>query len=130
MSIKEIRNLDYTILPCKKLPETRAFYKDVMGFPIEHDLENWISFRIGATLLALRRRGPGLAWDDGPAVAGSAAIQLAFRVPPPAVDACHAELVAKGVPIIREPTDLPNWRHRTLFFRDPEDNVIEIYAEY
>jgi len=20
--------------------------------------------------------------------------------------------------------------HRTLFFRDPEDNVIEIYAEY
>ena len=130
MSIKQIRNLDYTILPCKKLRETRAFYKDVMGFPIEHDLENWISFRIGATLLALRRRGPGLAWDDGPAVAGSAALQLAFRVPPPAVDACHAELVAKGVPIIREPTDLPNWRHRTLFFRDPEDNVIEIYAEY
>ena len=130
MSIKEIRNLDYTILPCKKLRETRAFYKDVMGFPIEHDLENWISFRIGATLLALRRRGPGLAWDDGPAVAGSAALQLAFRVPPPAVDACHAELVAKGIPIIREPTDLPNWRHRTLFFRDPEDNVIEIYAEY
>jgi catechol-2,3-dioxygenase len=22
------------------------------------------------------------------------------------------------------------WRHRTLFFRDPEDNIIEIYAEY
>ena len=130
MSIREIRNLDYTILLCKKLRETRAFYKDVMGFPIEHDLENWVSFRIGATLLALRRRGPCLAWDDGPAVAGSAAIQLAFRVPPPAVDACHVELVAKGVPIIREPADLPNWRHRTLFFRDPENNVIEIYAEY
>src|SRR5258708_6363497 len=130
MSIKEIRNLDYTILLCKKLQETRAFYRDVMGFPIEHDFENWVSFRIGATLLALRPRGPGLAWDDGPAVAGSAAIQLAFRVPPPAVDACHAELVARGVPIVREPTDLLNWRHRTLFFRDPEDNVIEIYAEY
>ena len=26
--------------------------------------------------------------------------------------------------------DLPDWRHRTLFFRDPEDNIIEIYAEY
>jgi hypothetical protein len=26
--------------------------------------------------------------------------------------------------------DLPDWRHRTLFFRDPEDNVVEIYAEY
>ena len=58
------------------------------------------------------------------------AVQLAFRVPPPAVDACHAELVAKGVPILRGPTDLPDWRHRTLFFRDPEDNIIEIDADY
>jgi catechol 2,3-dioxygenase-like lactoylglutathione lyase family enzyme len=70
------------------------------------------------------------AWDDGPATPGSAAVQLAFRVPPHAIDACHAELVAKAVPIVQAPTDLPNWRHRTVFFRDPEDNVVEIYAEY
>lgn len=49
---------------------------------------------------------------------------------PQRVDACHAQLVAKGVTILRGPIDLPEWRHRTLFFRDPEDNVIEIYAEY
>ena len=30
---------------------------------------------------------------------------------------------------VREPTDLAGWCHRTLFFRDPEDNVVEIYAE-
>jgi catechol 2,3-dioxygenase-like lactoylglutathione lyase family enzyme len=130
LSIKEIRNLDYTILLCNHMKETRAFYKDVMGFPVELDRENWISFRVGATLLTLRPRGQGLAWDDGPSVPGSAATQLAFRVPPPAVDACHAELVAKDVTIVRGPTDLPEWRHRTLFFRDPEDNVIEIYGEY
>jgi lactoylglutathione lyase len=130
MSLKEIHNFDYAILLCRKLPETRAFYEDVMGFPVELDLENWVSFRVGATLLTLRPRGQGPAWDDGPTVSGSAAIQLAFRVPPPAVDACHAELLAKGVTIVRGPTDLPQWCHRTLFFRDPEDNVIEIYAEY
>ena len=130
MSVKEIRNVDYMILLCSKMKETRAFYKDVMGFPIELDRESWVSFRIGSTLLTLRPRGLGLAWDDGSRVPGSAAIQLAFRVPPTAVDACYAELVAQGVPIIRVPTDLPEWRHRTLFFRDPEDNVVEIYAEY
>lgn len=130
MSVKEIRNFDYAILLCSKMKDTRAFYKDVMGFAIEVDHENWVSFRIGSTLLTLRPRGRGLAWDDGSTVPGSAALQLAFRVPPAAVDACHDELVAKGVPIIREPTDLPEWRHRTLFFRDPEDNVVEIYAEY
>ncbi len=129
MSVKEIRNCDYTILLCRKMKETRAFYKDVMGFPIELDLDNWVSFRVGATLLTLGPRGRGLAWDDGPAAPGSAAVQLAFRVPPAAVDACHAELVAKGVTIVREPADLAGWRHRTLFFRDPEDNVVEIYAE-
>jgi glyoxylase I family protein len=81
-------------------------------------------------LLTLRPRGRWLVCDDGSTVPGSAAVQLAFRVPPTAVDACHAELVANGVPIVRPPTDLPEWRHHTLFFRDPEDNVIEIYAEY
>lgn len=130
MSLGGISSLDYTVILCRRMVETRAFYRDVMRFPIEVDLENWVNFRVGAALLALRPRGVWSVCDDGPSVPGSAAIQLAFRVSPPAVDACHAELVAKGVPILRAPTDLPNWRHRTLFFRDPEDNIIEIYAEY
>jgi len=129
MSLKDIHNCDYVVLLCTDMKKTRAFYEDVMGFPLEYDSETWVSFRIGATLLTLRPRGPAPAWDDGPAIPGSASVQLAFRVPPPAVDACHDELVAKGVPIVRPPTDLPSWRHRTLFFKDPEDNVIEIYAE-
>jgi glyoxylase I family protein len=128
--LEQIRNFDYAILLCDKMAETRAFYRDIMKFPIETDRENWVSFRVGATLLTLRPRGQWAAWEDGKAMPGSAAIQLAFRVPPPAVDACHVELVAKGVPILREPTDVPDWRHRTLFFRDPEDNIVEIYAEY
>ena len=130
MSLKDIHNLDYVVLLCRDLAAARAFYKDVLGFALEHDGENWVSFRVGATLLTLRPRGPAPAWDDGPAMAGSADVQLAFRVPPTAIESCHAELVEKGVPIVRPPTDIPSWRHRTLFFRDPEDNVIEIYAEY
>lgn len=130
MSIGGIENLDYAVIPCTKLAETRAFYRDVMGFPVEVELENWISFRVGSTLLTLRLRGPWSVCDDGPLPAGTAAMQLAFRVPLAAVDQCHEELVAKGVPILRGPTDLPRWRHRALFFRDPEDNIIEIYAEF
>lgn len=130
MSLKDIHNFDYAVILCEKMPETRRFYEDVMGFPVETDMETWVSFRVGATLLTLRPRGPAPAWDDGPTVPGSASVQLAFRVPPSAIEACHAELVAQDVPIVRPPTDLPSWRHHTLFFRDPEGNVIEIYAEY
>lgn len=130
MSLGGIANLDYTVLLCSRLEQTKAFYRDVMGFPIVTDRPNWIEFRLGASLLTLRPRTKWPVCDDGPWTPGSASLQLAFRVAPPAVDACHEALVAKGVPILRGPTDLPDWRHRTLFFRDPEDNVIEIYAEY
>ena len=130
MGLDQIHSFDYAIILCDKMEETRAFYRDVMKLPIETDLGRWVSFRVGATLLTLRPRGAWSVCDDGKSVPGSAAVQLAFRVPPPAVDVCHAELVEKGVPILRGPTDLPDWRHRTLFFRDPENNIIEIYAEY
>ena len=129
MSLGGISNLDYTILLCGKFEETRAFYRDVMKFPLETDRPDWAGFRVGASLLTLRRRGAMPFVDDGSLPPGSAAVQLAFRVPPPAVEDCCKELLAKGVTILRGPTDLPGWRHRTLFFRDPEDNIIEIYAE-
>ena len=126
MAFGGIGNFDYAILLCNKMEETRAFYRDIMKFPIETDRENRVSFRVGVTLLTLRPRGSPTGWDGGNSVPGTAAVQLAFRVPPPAVDACHAELLANGVPVLRGPTDLPDWRHRTLFFRDPENNIIEI----
>ena len=129
MAIGTIGNLDYVILLCQHMAKTRAFYLDVMQFPLEMDRPGWVSFRVGSGLLTLRPRGRSLAGHDGPAVDRSACIQLAFRVPPPAVEQCHQELIAKGVEILSPPTDLPDWRHRTLFFRDPEGNLIEIYAE-
>ncbi|MDO9060719.1 MAG: hypothetical protein Q7U92_17085 [Bradyrhizobium sp.] len=57
MSLGGITNLDYTVLLCNRINETRAFYRDIMKFPIEADLEHWVSFRVGAALLTLRPRG-------------------------------------------------------------------------
>ncbi len=129
MALGSISNLDYVILLCERIAETRNFYLNVMQFPLEMDRTEWVSFRIGSGLLTLRPRGPFATWHDGPTVAGSASVQLAFRVPPSAVDTCHQQLVAQGIEILSPPKDLPSWRHRTLFFRDPEGNLIEIYAE-
>jgi len=58
VSLGGINNLDYTVLLCNRMAETRAFYRDIMKFPIETDHENWVSFRVGAALLTLRPRGP------------------------------------------------------------------------
>ena len=55
-------------------------------------------------------------------------MQLAFRVAPDEVASCAAVLKERNVNIIAGPTDQP-FGHRTLFFRDPDGNVLEIYAE-
>ena len=129
MGLGCITSLDYTVILCSRMDETRTFYEAVMGLTVVEDRENWVSFRVGAALLTLRPRGRSPVGDDGPRPRGSAAVQLAFKVPLENVERCHEDLLAHGVPILRGPTDLPHWHHRTLFFSDPEDNIIEIYAD-
>ena len=93
MGIDSIRNIDYVILLCEEMVRTRRFYLEVMKFPLEKDTPDWVSFRVGSGLLSLRPRGDlPVSWQAGPAVAGSAAVQLAFRVPPPEVEERPAPL--------------------------------------
>jgi catechol 2,3-dioxygenase-like lactoylglutathione lyase family enzyme len=47
---------------------------------------------------------------------------------PGEVDECAQALRDKGVELLHPPTDQP-WGHRTLFFRDRDGNVLEIYAD-
>ena len=123
--LTHIRNLDYVILLCDDLSHMKTFYHETLGFPIYRDWENWIEMRVGATLLTLRRRGRPYDGNKSPQ---SASVQLAFRVTPKEVDACYAELLQKQVEILEPPRD-QDYGHRTLFFRDPEGNILEIYAD-
>ena len=123
-----IRNLDYTILLCEDIEPMRRFYTEVMGFEIRHEIPGrWVEFKVGSSLLALRLRGRPY---DGPRpVPGTASVQFAFRVPPGGVEIAAAQLVEHGIDLLEPVTDLELFGHRTLFFADPEHNVIEIYAE-
>lgn len=122
-----IRAVDYTVVIVRDMEAMRAFYEGVLRFTLDRALsDNWFEYRVGTTILALSN--PGLTAGDAPVPEGAAALQLAFRVPVAAVDACAAELAEKGVPILSPPTDR-DFGHRTLFFRDPDGNLIEIYAE-
>jgi catechol 2,3-dioxygenase-like lactoylglutathione lyase family enzyme len=124
--LKAIRNLDYVVLLCDNILEMKQFYCEVMGFPIYRDWGSWIEMRVGSVLLALRHRDRPY---DGPSFQPhSAAVQLAFRVAPAEVDACYTELCAQGVAIL-EPPISKDYGHRTLFFKDPAGNVLEIYAD-
>lgn len=122
-----IRSIDYTVIFARQPEKMREFYGNVLGFPLHRQLgTTWFEYRVGSNILALAQRG-GL-FDDPPPPAGALSVQLAFRVAPPEVAMCAQTLRERGVEIISGPTD-HDWGHRTLFFRDPDGNVLEIYAE-
>jgi catechol 2,3-dioxygenase-like lactoylglutathione lyase family enzyme len=126
-ALSQIRQIDYTVIFARDLPAMRHFYETVMEFPLLRTLsDRWIEYRVGSTTLALTTRGG--RFDDPPPAPGALSLQMAFRVPPQAVAECAATLEAKGVKLVSPPTDHP-FGHRTIFFRDPDGNVLEIYAE-
>lgn len=43
------------------------------------------------------------------------------------VDETYQKLLSKGISFINQPTDMPDWGMRTVHFRDPEENLIELY---
>ena len=44
------------------------------------------------------------------------------------VDAMFRELTSRGVEFVSEPADMAGWGGRVAHFRDPEENLIELYS--
>jgi lactoylglutathione lyase len=129
--LKAIRNVDYTVIICREIEPMKEFYQTVLGFPVVQDFGTWVVFQVGGVLLALNTRGTGydgVREHHGTMSTDGACLQLAFRVAPSEVEGCYQELQQKGVPILQEP-QIQATGHKTLFFTDPENNILEVYAE-
>lgn len=124
--MNRLDRLGYVIVLCENLERMRTFYRDLLAFPVEVESDTGITFRAGSVFLGLRLRTRGY---DGHRLANEApGVQLAFLVSPVEVDEYHRQLQANGVKILDPPQDQP-WGHRTVYFADPEGNLLEIYAE-
>jgi lactoylglutathione lyase len=124
--LESVRQLNYAIVLCNDLDRMKTFYRELFAFPVNSESDTGLTFSAGGVLLSLRQRtreydGMGVR----PELPG---VQLAFLVEPEEVDLCYAELVDKGVQILEPPTDQPRG-HRTVYFADPEGNMLEVYAE-
>ena len=126
-TFQAIRAIDYTVIFVRDMNAMRQFYETVLGFSLQRVLSSgWIEFRIGGNTLALAI--PSRTASDRPVPVGSAALQLAFKVSVAEVDACASELVQRGVDLVSPPTD-QSFGHRTVFFRDPDGNLLEVFAD-
>jgi catechol 2,3-dioxygenase-like lactoylglutathione lyase family enzyme len=126
-AFQSIRAIDYTVIFVRDMAAMRRFYEDILGFPLLRELSpDWIEYRIGANTLALAT--PKRTAADAPTPKGSASLQLAFKVSAPEVDQCADELVRHKVDLLSPPTN-QSFGHRTLFFRDPDGNLLEVFAD-
>jgi lactoylglutathione lyase len=118
--------LGYAILFVSDLERSIAFYRDTIGLPLRHQVEQYAEFgTLGAKFALFARSGlPGLIGRQAPEA----------RVPWPQgevaflcedVDDEHARLAAAGVEVLAPPTDRP-WGERTLHVADPDGNVVEL----
>ena len=122
-----IRAIDYSVVFVRDMVAMRGFYEGVLGFAISRELSpRWIEYRLGDNTLALAE--PTLTAGDARLPSGAASLQLAFKVAPAEVDQCADELVRQGIDLVSAPKDQA-FGHRMLFFRDPDGNLLEIYAE-
>ncbi len=121
-----VNKLQYAIILCDDIQQMKSFYRELFAFPIDSESETTLAFRAGSVIFSLRQRtrqydGQGTRPD----LPGA---QFAFLVEPDEIDICYQQLLAMGVTIVDPPTDQPRG-HRTVYFTDPEGNLLEIYAE-
>ena len=97
------KQIDYVMIVVSDMQRSVEFYRDKLGIPLKFESPEWTEFATGATTLALH--GGGVPDQRPPAgdpskVAG--ACSVGFNVDD--LDKTYAELKAKGVIFVMEPT--------------------------
>jgi lactoylglutathione lyase len=115
-----------------RVPETVAFYRDVLGFAVEQDSGGYVEMAHEGVRFSICSREI-MAEATGDASYGEPkrgqGFELAFPVASlEAVDAAYAAVVAQGARSVKGPATMP-WGQRTAFFADPEGNIHEIFAD-
>jgi catechol 2,3-dioxygenase-like lactoylglutathione lyase family enzyme len=118
--------LTYVLILCEDLDRMKQFYRDLFDFEVDSESDTGLALRAGSVLLALRKRTRD--YDGSGVRPDLPGVQIAFLVEPHEVEICYQQLLAKGVTILEPTTDQPRG-HRTVYFADPEGNMLEIYAE-
>jgi catechol 2,3-dioxygenase-like lactoylglutathione lyase family enzyme len=120
-----MKQLKSICLVTHNVPRLRTFYEAVLQREGEGD-DVFVAFvpaGIGLCLYAaqgMETLAPGSMVGAG---AGSAVIE--FQVED--VDGEYARLMGLGVPIVKPPTTQP-WGLRSVWFRDPDGNIVNYYA--
>jgi lactoylglutathione lyase len=111
--------LRYAIVLVTDMARSVAFYRDVLGLPLEFESPDWSEFAMAGTAIALHRASGGV----GPAAETAGTCRLAFQVAE--LDAAHDAMLAADVACVRPP-QLQQYGVRQAAYRDPDGLVFTL----
>ena len=110
----------------ENLEQTKEFYQNVFGLPIEYEDPNSAVFKFGDSLVNLLKITEAQGLIEPAKVADRASgARYVFTIRVEDVDAMCAQLAGRGVKLLNGPMDRP-WGVRTASFMDPAGNIWEI----
>jgi catechol 2,3-dioxygenase-like lactoylglutathione lyase family enzyme len=104
----------------------RDFYRDVLQAEAEGD-DVFIAFSTeGGELSLFTEQGMEQMAPGSMKAAGHGSYTLEFEVED--VDREYERLAKMNIPIVKPPTTQP-WGRRSVWFRDPDGNIVNFYAK-
>jgi catechol 2,3-dioxygenase-like lactoylglutathione lyase family enzyme len=124
----EISKLDHLVLTVTDIEKTTSFYGSVMGMKKEVFADGRVALKYGSQKINLHELGKEFEPKANKPTPGSA--DLCFITQSPLDDAM-AHVKRCGVEIIEGPIERTgaNGSIRSFYFRDPDDNLIEVANE-
>jgi catechol 2,3-dioxygenase-like lactoylglutathione lyase family enzyme len=103
-----------------------AFYEPVLGLKAQRSSADYAEFHTGAAVLAIFSATAQQQYIPGSAQAGkNKSVVLEFRVAD--VDKEYARLKSLVKVWVKTPTTQP-WGTRSIYFRDPDGNLVDFYG--
>jgi catechol 2,3-dioxygenase-like lactoylglutathione lyase family enzyme len=126
----QIHAVSETALYVADVARSARFYEDVLGFRRLNGDERFCGLRVASEqVLILFRKGGSTKPVNTPGGVipphdGDGQLHVAFSIPPADFDAWQARLREKGITI----ESVVNWEGglRSLYFRDPDNHLIEL----
>jgi catechol 2,3-dioxygenase-like lactoylglutathione lyase family enzyme len=125
---KKTVKLTHACLITQRLETLRDFYREVLQVEPQVFQSDYLEFPIGGAILSLYKQESLDKTVPGAMQAGAnKSVMLEFQVAD--VDQEYARLKESQLPIdwVMPPATFP-WGNRSIYFRDPEGNMINLYS--
>jgi catechol 2,3-dioxygenase-like lactoylglutathione lyase family enzyme len=124
----EINKLDHLVLTVRDVEKTASFYESVLGMEKEVFAVGRVALKCGSQKINLHERGKEFEPKAHKPTPGSADLCFITQTP---LDDAMAHVRRCGVEIIEGPVERTgaNGPIRSFYFRDPDDNLIEVANE-